>query len=396
MTLLAVLLGGAAAMLFLPAAILVAEVLAATTYRGRPGVIDGARPSLAVVIPAHDEAAIIGDTLRSIIPQLLKSDRLIVVADNCSDRTAAVAAAEGAEAISRTDPDHRGKGYALDYAMRHLACNPPAVVVVIDADCHVSAGAIDRLTRLCMQSKRPIQALYLMTASKEAGAMPGIREFAWVLKNHIRPLGLRRWGLPCQLMGTGMAFPWARISRAMLATGHIVEDLNLGIELARAGAPPLFCPEAVITSKFPASWEGMQTQRVRWEHGYLSVMLSDAPRLLVNAVVRRNRDLLALALDLTVPPLALLTLQVAALWCICAVFFVREGSAIPLAIATSTATLLAFSVLLAWTHYGRRIVSLTSLPLGIVYALRKIPVYMRFLLARQKSWVRSKRDDDQS
>ena len=336
----------------------------------------------------------IASTLRSIIPQLAKSDRLIVVADNCTDDTVAIAAAEGAETIERRDPARRGKGHALDFGLRHLEPDAPDVVVVIDADCQATAGSIDRLARVCREAARPVQSLYLMHAPMDAGPMTRIAEFAWTVKNRVRPLGLHRLGLPCQLMGTGMAFPWSCIRKATLATGHIVEDLKLGIDLARTGTPPLFCPDALVTSQFPASTEGIHSQRQRWEHGYLGVILSAAPRLLWTAFATRNVDLGALAVDLSVPPLALLLLQVAMVWFFSILLYIFAKALIPIIFASIAAVLLALSVLLSWGFYGRRIISLGSLALAPLYALWKIPLYAKFLVSRQMNWVRSKRDQE--
>ena len=387
-----ILLGGAAILLLLPVAVLFIEVALAVTMHGLNLGKLGARGSLAIVVPAHNEASMIAGTLRSILPDLGPSDRLLVVADNCSDETATIASASGAETIVRTDETRRGKGYALDFGIRHLARAAPDVVIVIDADCQVAAGAIDRLARICMYTARPVQALYLMYSPPDAGLMTRIAEFAWVVKNQVRPLGAHRLGLSCQLMGTGMAFPWSCISTANLASGHIVEDLKLGLELVRAGSPPLFCPYALVTSVFPASKDGIQSQRARWEHGHLGVIASELPRLFLDSVARRNIQLLAAALDLSVPPLALLVLQVTGVWCVSLLLYFFTRALIPLSIASVAALFFFVSVLLAWARYGRRIISLGSLALGAVYAFWKIPLYARFLVARQVNWVRSKRD----
>ena len=387
-----ILLGGAALLLLLPVAVLFIEVLLAVTGGGRHSGKAGARGRLAIVVPAHNEASMIDATLRSILPELSAGDRLIVVADNCSDETAAIAAASGAETIVRTDPMRRGKGYALDFAIRHLAQAAPDVIIVIDADCRVAPGSIDLLARACMHSGRPVQALYLMQSPPNAGLMTRISEFAWAVKNQVRPLGSRRLGLSCQLMGTGMAFPWGCISAANLASGHIVEDLKLGLELTRAGTPPLFFPEALVTSTFPASNEGIRSQRARWEHGHLGVITSELPRLYVDAFATRDVQLLAAALDLSVPPLALLALLVTAVWCASLLFYFLAHCAMPLALVSIVAILFFVSVLMSWASYGRRIISLGSLGFAAVYAFWKIPLYARFLVARQVDWIRSKRD----
>ncbi len=395
LTLLEFLLGGAALVLLLPVLVLFLEVLLATTNCGGPSTEEGERRRVAILVPAHNEASIIAGVLRSVIPQLAGSDRLLVVADNCSDDTASVAIAAGAEVVRRTDLSRRGKGYALDFGVRHLERDAPDIVIIIDADCRVAAGSIDRLVRVCARTGRPVQSLYLMHAPKGAGLKTRIAEFAWIVKNQARPEGLHRLGLPCQLMGTGMAFTWLCISTSELATGHIVEDLKLGIDLASAGTPALFCPEALVTSIFPESSEGIQTQRTRWEHGHLALILSDVPRLLLESLTTHNVGLMTLALDLSVPPLALLMLLMAVVWLASVLFLILAKAQFPFVIATTAAVLLALSVLLSWRRYGRNIISLGSLAYALIYAVWKIPLYLRFLVSRQRVWTRSKRDEDQ-
>jgi cellulose synthase/poly-beta-1,6-N-acetylglucosamine synthase-like glycosyltransferase len=390
------LLGCAAVLLLVPVTVLLVEVLLALTSRGREISEEGMRPRLAVLIPAYNEASIIAGTIRSVLPQLSISDRLLVVADNCLDETAAIASAAGAQVIERSDTTRRGKGYALDFGVRHLGTDAPEVVVVVDADCQLAADALDRLARRCVWSGRPVQGLYLMYAGNGAGLKTRIAHFAWIVKNQIRPLGLHRLGLPCQLMGTGMAFPWSCLATGALATGHIVEDLKLGIDLARAGVPPLFCPEALVTSAFPISGEGVRAQRTRWEHGHLGIILSEAPRLFLDSLVRLSPPLLALALDVSVPPLALLTLLVLGIWFASTLLYHFTSVAFPLLISSGALGMLALAVLLSWARYGRRIVSLGDLAFLLFYALAKVPVYAKFIVARQLNWVRSKRDGDES
>lgn len=391
-----IVVGAAALVLLVPILTLALEVIASIPARKGLRALAADRPSLAVVVPAHNEAGLIAGTIRTILPQLLATDRLIVVADNCSDETAAMAAAAGARILVRNDSTRRGKGYALDFAVRHLTADPPQVVLIVDADCRVEEGCVDRLARVCAASSRPVQALYLMHAPADAGLTGRIAAFAWILKNRARPTGLARLGMPCQLMGTGMAFPWERIARADLASGHIVEDLKLGIELAREGSPALFCPEARVASDFPSSAEGFKSQRTRWEHGYLGVLLRDAPPLIARSLSRGSLPLLALGLDLCVPPIALLVLLAGAVWLAAALIYALSGSAAPLLLASAGLALLGCCVLLAWARFARDVISGATLAFAPIYALAKIPLYARFLVARQVHWVRSKRDHERS
>jgi len=392
MAMLSVLFAAISALALVPVLVLFTEVVCALTYRRAAAKLAGERAPLVVIMPAHDEALIIGDTVRALTAQLRQSDRLLVVADNCGDDTAALASAAGAEVIVRHDPARRGKGYALDYGLRQLTSAPPRVVVFIDADCRITAGSLDALAAECEATGRPVQATYLIDPPPGAGVFTRIAAFALILKNQVRPLGTHRLGLPCHLMGTGMAFPWECIGTAPVATAHIVEDVQLGVALALAGTPPLYCPEAGVSSVFPQSRQGLREQRTRWEHGHLSTALRESPRLLARGLLRRDRGLIALGLDLCVPPLALLLLLIAALWLGSASLSLVSGAGLALLLSTAAVLLLAASVLLSWSRYGRRVVSLGELLCAGCYALRKIPLYVRFLLARQSDWVRSKRD----
>jgi len=387
-------LAGAALLVFVPCTVLFVEILFATTRRTDSINCNVERHRLAVVMPAHNEDSVIAETLKSIVPQLRSDDRLLVVADNCTDNTATIAIDAHVEVIVRSNLTRRGKGFALDFGIRHLETDPPDIVIIVDADCQVESGSIDRLARVCTQTSRPVQALYLMHAGPHAALKMRIADFASTVKNLVRPLGLQSLGLPCQLMGTGMAFPWNCIQSAALATGHIAEDMKLGLDLARAGTPPVFCPEAMVTSEFPTSARSVFNQRTRWEHGHLSIIMSDAPPMLLESIKRMNLAMFALVLDLTVPPLALLTIMVVTLCCVSAGVYAIFGMWVPLLVATISGALLALSVLLSWARFGRQLISLGSLALGAVYPLWKIPIYARFLVARQLDWVKSKRGDD--
>ncbi len=379
----------------LPTIVLLSEVIFAVARAPITVRVLGERARVAVLMPAHDESVMIASAVRSIVPQLSATDRLIVVADNCSDDTAAIAAAEGAEVIERRDVAHRGKGYALDFGVRYLERDAPDIVLIVDADCQVSHGSVALLAHVCAATGRPTQAAYLMYAAKGAEPTMRIAEFAWLVKNRVRPEGLHRLGLPCQLMGTGMAFPWAVINAATLATGHIVEDLQLGLSLARAGNSPLYCPQALVSSNFPTSAHGIKTQRTRWEHGHLGVILTEAPLLLLHSLKSWDLKLLAMVLDLCVPPLALLALAVGVLWAVSVIDYFFTHAAFPLVATTLAAAQIAAAVFLSWAAYARQTISAVDLLRGVIYALSKIPLYLRFLVARQMEWVRSKRDGDE-
>lgn len=350
------------------------------------------RRPLAVLVPAHNEGSGLLPTLANIQSQLGPGDRLLVVADNCSDDTAAVARQNGAEVVERTDPTRLGKGFALDYGVRHLSSNPPEIVIIIDADCRLADGALDYLAHACITTGRPAQALYLMTAPIDSQINHQVAEFSWRVKNWLRPLGLRALNLPCQLMGTGMAFPWNVIRSADLANGQIVEDLKLGLDLTVEGHPPVFCPAARVTSEFASSAMGAGTQRKRWEQGHLDMIFKTAPRLLAIAFARRDWNLLAIALDLAVPPLSLLAMLVLGIFGLALWPAISGHSFVPLAIGTTGLIAFAIATFLAWLKCGRDVLPPSALLLIPSYAFRKLTLYRQFFSGKIDSkWIRTDR-----
>ena len=388
-------LAALAGLLAIPVAVFFLEVVAAVALPRRerlPRPDPDSRPRVAVLVPAHNESAALLPTIDDIKAQLRPGDRLLVVADNCSDDTRAVAAAAGAEVVARNDPGRIGKGYALDFGLRHLGAAAPAIVIIVDADCRLGDRTIDRLATVCAMTRRPVQALDLMTAPEGSAINLQVAEFAWRVKNWVRPLGLGALGLPCQLMGTGMAFPWDVIRSAELASGRIVEDLRLGLDLAVAGRPPLFCPSAVVTSYFPASAEGSDSQRQRWEHGHIDMILTAVPQFLGLAIARGNWALLALTLDMAVPPLSLLGMLVVGMFAVAGAAGLFGLSSAALTISTASVLAFMLAAFLAWLKCGRDV-----LPPGAVlsiphYALGKLALYYQILAGKLDAhWIRTDR-----
>src|SRR5437868_5383078 len=138
--------------------------------------------SAVIVVPAHDEAAIIGSRLTALKEAATGRARILVVADNCTDSTAEIARSLSVEVIERFDPARRGKGFALDFARSHLAANPPDVVLIIDADCSTDAQSIGLLVACCASSARPCQAVYLQAPSLEGPPTVQISTFAFFVR----------------------------------------------------------------------------------------------------------------------------------------------------------------------------------------------------------------------
>ncbi|KMO15680.1 glycosyltransferase family 2 protein [Methylobacterium platani] len=381
-----------------PVLVLAAQVLASLPPL-RPTPVTGRRPSLAILVPAHDEAALIAGTVATLRAGLAPGDRLLVVADNCGDATAAAARAAGAEVVERHDPARRGKGYALDFGYRHLAATGlPETLVVIDADCAVAPADLDRLVRRSAALDGPVQAAYRLDPPPQASSSTlRLATFATLLKQIGRPLGAHRLGWPCNISGTGFAMPARLLGPAeqangpSLASGHLAEDLKLGLDLALAGHPTRFCPEALVVSVLPVGAAARQSQQTRWEHGHLSLILPYAGALARAALRRGDLRLLAIALDLCVLPLVTLGLVEIALLALGLAGWGLGAGPWPLAIAGTGVAVLGLAFGLAASRWGGGLLRWQDLWALPRLVLGKAGILARFAGRRQTEWVRTER-----
>jgi cellulose synthase/poly-beta-1,6-N-acetylglucosamine synthase-like glycosyltransferase len=388
---------GLVALAALPTLVFVVEVLAALP-RGWGGAAAagaaaaassaGASLRVAVLVPAHDEEAGIAATLATIAPQLRAGDRLVVVADNCADATADVARAAGAEVFVRADPARLGKSFAVASGVTYLAANEPDIVILVDADCRVEAGAIDALRAAAVE--RPAQAAYVMRAPEGAPPARYLAELLFLVRNVVRPLGLERLGLPCLLTGAGMAFPWSLLRGAPLASGSVVEDLQLAIDLAAGGTAPRFCAAARVSSVFPAAAADASAQQTRWLWGVMRA-IAQAPRLLAAALRHRQPSLVGLAAELAVPPVTLLF----GLWALALLLALPMAlwahACGPLVAAAVGLGACALAIVAAWLRFARDRVPASVVFGAPLYALPALRAALIALIRRRQPWNRTAR-----
>ncbi|WP_404785323.1 glycosyltransferase family 2 protein [Altericista sp. CCNU0014] len=393
-TLIAVLSGILAVALGGLGLVLLGEVWAAKAVREDTRILKAPAllPRIAVLIPAYNEELNISATVRSLLPELRPCDRLIAIADNCCDRTAEVARQAGAFVLERTDAARKGKGYALDYGLEFLANNPPEIVVFMDADCTVSPGSIEILAKTARKFRRPVQSTYLMEQPAEPTLRDRISVFALTLKNLVRPLGMKALGWPCLLTGSGMAVPWALLAPISLAGNRNADDMQLTVDLALQGASPIYEPRSRVMGRLMLA-EDAYSQRTRWEHGHLRMILTQVPRLLKAVLVQRRFDLLILACDMAIPPLSLFML----LW-IGLVFLnlgaLGIGLVNPLSFILSLLAGLpiVLGVWTAWHRFGRTLLPSQNWMEIPSYLFWKAPIYIKFAIRPQTRWLKTERD----
>jgi cellulose synthase/poly-beta-1,6-N-acetylglucosamine synthase-like glycosyltransferase len=261
-----------------------------------------------IVVPAHDEEAGIGATVRSLqaldYPEGLR--RVVVVADNCKDATADRAREAGAEVLVRTDAERRGKGYALALAFeRSVDAGVADAVVVVDADTTVSPNLLRAFATRLDAGASAIQAEYGVRNPDDSWRTRLVA-IAFALFNTLRCLGRERLRCSVGLRGNGMCFSVPVLREVPHQAFSIVEDLEYGIRLGLAGHRIHYAAEAEVRGDMAATADASKVQRRRWEGGRRRIARAQALPLLGRGISTRDRVLLDLGMDLATPPLATL------------------------------------------------------------------------------------------
>jgi cellulose synthase/poly-beta-1,6-N-acetylglucosamine synthase-like glycosyltransferase len=246
-----------------------ALLAAASTVQGRRRPAHSPRRRVAVLVPAHDEELLVARCVDSLLAQSYPREllRVIVVADNCGDATAALAAAAGAEVMERVDPKHRGKGHALRWAIDRLlaSASPPDAIAVVDADSVADPELVLELDAR-LEEGDAVQGEYLVLA--DPGSLRSeLVGLAFLLFHRVRLSGRARLGLPAALVGNGMLFASSLLRRHPWSAFSGVEDLEYTLQLRLQRVRPVFAPHARLFGPVPTGRRTAVRQRQRWEGG---------------------------------------------------------------------------------------------------------------------------------
>jgi hypothetical protein len=372
---------------------LLAAARSATRNRSAGESAEAASPrmQLAVLVPAHNEAEGIGATLRSLADceYPAAARRTIVIADNCTDRTAGIARAAGVEVWERANPEQRGKGFAVAWALERLFAGEDFdAVVMVDADCTASTNLLGAIEGRLRAGAGAIQVDYV-AGNPEASHVSALRFGAFALADTVRFLGKQQLGLSCGLVGTGMAFTREVLRDAPWNTTGLVEDGEYHMRLVLAGVPAEFVPEAWVSQAVPTSLKASTDQQARWEKGRLELIRRWSPGLISAGLTKRDVVKLHAGLECLVPPQSVIAMGGAG------------GGVAAVALGHRRLLGLSFAVLAAQAAFVLGGLRLVRAPASVYRALLMAPVliatklalYGRLLVGRGPSaWVRTERE----
>ena len=343
----------------------------------------------AVIVPAHNEEAVVAQTLVSLndldYPRSLFD--VHVIADNCDDATAAIARDYTPFVHERTDRTAMGKGQALRWLFDRLPADAYDAFAVIDADSVASRNFLSAMNDRLASGWLAVQSNYGVLHA-ERSWVASLRGVAFCLLHYARRSGLSALGASAGLGGDGMVFASElRQAREWDAFG-VTEDLELNAKLAAAGVKVGFAPEASVLGEMPLTLAASRGQNLRWERGRLAVARHYAPRLIAGAFRSRDRSKLTAGLDLLVPPLSVIALIGTAFLCLSFHPVCCHGRPCAIAILLGLTAYVVGG--LASARAPRRL--WLSLGFAPLYAAWKGWLYAQALIARgTPSWTRAGR-----
>ena len=251
---------------------------------------------LLVVVPAHNEAAVVADVVASLgasrYPR--RQFHVLVLADHCTDVTAEISTRAGADGVVQRRDGPGGKQHAIRWLLDQLqatgALDAYRGVVVVDADNLVHPDLLARLNDHLAAGAAAVQAS-LDTRNPETGWIARSYAAAYWVSNLLVQRARYRLGLSALLGGTGMAIATWALRLVPFRPQTLVDDLEYTLQLICAGERVAYCEVPVYDEK-PLTMRASIRQRTRWMRGQAACLLTMAGPLLRRAA--RTGDLAAI------------------------------------------------------------------------------------------------------
>lgn len=264
----------------------------------------------AVVVPAHNETAVIRQTLIELnkinYPKELYD--VFVIADNCEDNTAEISKQMGFKCYERHDALLTGKGHALEWIFERLLKDENhGAFVVIDADTIMDSEFLNVMNNKVMEGANAVQGYYDVL-NPECSPMGSLSYLGFVVSRNLRYKGRTRLGWTTNLLGNGMCFTRNVIQKFGWCATSIVEDIEYEMILHLNNIRVVFEPDARIYAEIPETFKKAEVQRGRWDIGKFNVRNKYLFKLLREGIRRKDISYFDSALELLIPPFSLFVL----------------------------------------------------------------------------------------
>ncbi|VAW73272.1 hypothetical protein MNBD_GAMMA15-656 [hydrothermal vent metagenome] len=274
-------------------------------------IADSELSRFAVVIPAHNEEVLIEGLVASIRSADYPQDKvdIHVIADNCTDSTAELAKAAGAQCHERNDLEHRGKPWALDWLFQKLDHDNYDAYTIIDADTIIDGAYLRAMDSSIRSGKQAIQG-YFGVMNPDENWLTRLSILPGILRYIMQCPGKERLGLSCPLAGNGMCFSSDVIRTYGWKAYSMAENWEYYAILTLEGIQVVHEPGAIIYSQVANSLKEGKAQRMRWMRGRMDTLKRYGPRLLAETFSKMSLRYIDVAMELMRPSHAMLFLSV--------------------------------------------------------------------------------------
>lgn len=246
----------------------------------------------AIFIPAHNEETVIENIVDNLKQMNYPEDSydMYVIADNCTDSTAVIARAAGANVLERSDDKKSGKGYALEWAFEKVLygenCEYDAAVI-FDADNLVSKNFLKEMNNKLLDGHKVIQG-YIDSKNPYDSWITTSYSIAFWSSNRLFQCARSFLGMSCEIGGTGFCMDVEVLKQIGWHATCLVEDLEFTMKLMLNGIKVGWSHEATVYDEKPLTLAQSWRQRRRWMQGFADVCSRYFFKLLSKGVKERN------------------------------------------------------------------------------------------------------------
>lgn len=230
--------------------------------------------SFAILVAAHNEEQVVGALMEN-LKQLDYPKELydvFVICDNCTDKTADIVRAHGMNACERTNPNLRGKGYAIEWMLKELWAMPRQydAIVMFDADNLAHTNFLSEMNNDLCTGARVIQG-YIDTKNPEDSWITAAYGVSYWYINRLWQLSRHNLNMANFLGGTGMCFETNLLKEMGWGATSLVEDLEFTMRCTQRNVYPRFNYDAKVYDEKPLTFKASSRQRLRWMQGHFTV-----------------------------------------------------------------------------------------------------------------------------
>ena len=254
---------------------------------GRAYAAQEAQARFLILVPAHNEEAVVADMVRSL--QSLDYPKemydFYVIADNCSDRTAAVARELGANVIENFKEDKNaatGKPIALRKALASLPdyAEKYDLLMIFDADNLMDSNILAEVNSQYISEDKPEIIQCYLGSKNRSGLVALFYHVNYTITNRFMNLAKYRLGLNASVGGTGFAIRTSYLqARGGWTSMSLTEDFEIQVDVTLSGGRILWNHNVRIYDEKPTNLVASYRQRRRWAQGHWFVAFRNTPRL---------------------------------------------------------------------------------------------------------------------